>query len=141
MDATICDNTFRSNVAGSSINASGGGLGLYHADATVSGNHIEYNRGTASGEGFGGGFYSEFGLVTIEGNTIVGNVAEFGAVTLQQNDGVTLTNNVVAHNVGGGVLVRGNDSNPFTGTLAHNTIAQNGDQGVYVGWYDSAMPP
>jgi len=35
------------------------------------------------------------------------------------------------------VLVRGNASDPLTGTLAHNTIAQNGDQGVYVGWYDS----
>jgi len=137
--AIIYDNTFRANVAGCCSNGAGGGLYLYRVEspATVSGNRIISNAATTSGEGFGGGFYSEFGLVTIEDNTIVGNVAEFGAVTLQQNDGVTLTNNVVAHNVGGGVLVRGNASYPFTGTLAHNTIAQNGDQGVYVGWYDS----
>ena len=132
--ATIHDNTFRGNIAGYGENGMGGGLCLYRIESqtTVSGNRIEHNKGTASGEGFGGGFYSQIGTVTLEGNTIVSNTAAQGAVTLEQNDNMTMTNNVVAQNAGGGVFVRGNASYPFAGTLAHNTIAQNGSEGVYV---------
>jgi hypothetical protein len=135
--ATISHNTFRNNVAGSGVSGAGGGLSLYDSDATVSGNRIEYNRATASGGGFGGGFNSQFGTITLEGNTIAGNAADLGTVTLEQNDSVTLTNNVVAQNDGGGVFVRGHVSGPLAGTLAHNTIVQNGSEGVYVGWYSS----
>ena len=47
-----------------------------------------------------------------------------------------MINNVIAQNVGG-VFVRGNATFPFAGTLVHNTIAQNGSEGIYVGWYNS----
>jgi hypothetical protein len=134
---TLNKNHFQDNVAGIPINSMGGGVYLIRSPALVSGNLFHGNRASGSGEGFGGGFYSEFEAVTLRGNSVIGNAAEFGAVTFLQNANVTLTNNIIAQNPAGGVFVRGNAGSPFAATLAHNTIAQNGREGVYVGWYDS----
>ena len=133
----IRDNIFQGNIAGSTNNGLGGGLGLFKSSAVVSGNLIQDNGATPTDDGFGGAFYSEFGDVTLSGNWIISNNAEFGAVTFQHNPNITVTNNIIAQNTGGGVFVRGNATSPFTGILAHNTIVQNGKEGVYAGWYSS----
>jgi hypothetical protein len=68
---------------------------------------------------------------------VVGNASGHGAVTFDSNARITMTNNVVAQNLGG-VYVRGSAAFPFVGELAHNTIAQNVTNGVYVGWWYGA---
>jgi len=136
-DIVIRDNTFEGNIAGSSYNGMGGGLALFISSAVVSGNLIQDNQATPTSDGFGGGFYSEDGDITLSGNWLFGNNAEFGTVTFQHNTNVTMTNNIIAQNTGGGVFVRGNATSPITGILVNNTIAQNGSVGVYAGWYDS----
>jgi hypothetical protein len=133
----VSNNTFLGNIAGSTSNGEGGGLSLYNSPAIISGNLIQNNQAVPTGTGFGGGFYSQFGEVTLSANIVVGNAAEFGAVTFQQNANVTLVNNIIAQNPAGGVFVRGSASNPLNGDLVNNTIAQNGKEGVYVGWYNS----
>ena len=133
----IQDNTFRGNTAGAATNGMGGGISLMNSSAIVSGDLIRNNQATPTGDGFGGGFYSEFGDVTLSGNIITGSTAQYGAVTFQYNTNVTVTNNVIAQNPAGGVFIRGSASYPFTGALTHNTIAQNGQEGVYAGWYSS----
>jgi len=135
--ATVSGNTFQGNVAGATSNSMGGGLATLGTPAVVSGNLIQGNKATPAGTGFGGGFYTQFGAVTLSGNIIISNAAQYGALTFEQNASITLTNNVVAQNVGGGVFVRGNATYPLAGTLLHNTITQNGNEGVYVGFYSS----
>ncbi len=133
----VSNNTFRGNTAGTTINGEGGGLYLYNSPAVISSNLILNNRATPMGDGFGGGFYSQFGDITLDGNTVIGNAAKMGAITLLQSTNVTLTNNVIAQNPAGGVFVLGTTNNPLTGILVNNTIAQNGKEGVYAGWYNS----
>lgn len=136
--AIVSSNTFQDNVAGSTANSQGGGLYLYSSPTLVSKNLFRDNKASSSSsEGFGGGFYTQFGAVTLSGNTIVSNAAQYGAVTFQHNTNVTLTNNIIAQNPAGGVFIRGSASYPFAGILVHNTIAQNGQEGIYAGWYDS----
>ena len=134
---TISKNAFRGNIAGSTPNSDGGGLSLYDIPAVVSGNLIQNNLAASTGTGFGGGFYSQFGEVTLSTNIVTDNAAEFGAITFEQNQNVTLFNNIIARNPAGGVFIRGNASNPFDGSLVNNTIAQNGKEGVYAGWFNS----
>lgn len=133
----VSNNTFQGNIAGSAHNGVGGGLSLQDSSAVVSGNSIRSNRATPTGAGFGGGFYSQFGDVTLSGNIVISNAAQYGAVTFEGNENMTLTNNIIAQNPAGGVFVRGNASSPLTGILVHNTIAQNGKEGVYAGWFNS----
>jgi hypothetical protein len=134
---TVSDNVFQDNTAGVPSNSMGGGVYLDNSPALVSGNLLQGNRASSTGEGFGGALYTELGAVTLSGNTIISNAAEYGAVTVEHTTNVTLTNNIVAQNPAGGVFVRGSASYPLAGVLAHNTIAQNGREGVYAGWYNS----
>lgn len=136
-DVTVSNNTFQGNTAGTTINGIGGGLSLYNSSAVVSGNLIRDNQATPTGAGFGGGLNSQFGDVTLSENIVTSNIAEYGAVTFQQNTNLTLVNNIIAQNPAGGVFVRGTASDPLAGTLVNNTIAQNGKEGVYAGWFSS----
>jgi hypothetical protein len=134
---TVRDNTFQDNTAGAATNGMGGGISLINSSAVVSGNLIRNNQATPTEDGFGGGFYSQFGEVTLRGNIVTGSTAKYGAVTFEYNTNMTVTNNVIAQNPAGGVFIRGSASNPFAGVLVHNTIAQNGQEGVYAGWFSS----
>ena len=135
-EATIRHNSFRGNTAGATTNSQGGGLFTYESDVEVHGNFILNNKGTSKDDGFGAGFYAQFGALTLDANTVISNAAEYGAITLKSNEAVTLTNNIVANNVGG-IFLAGNATFPLTGTLVHNTIAGNENEGVYVGYYSS----
>lgn len=132
----VSHNTFRGNIAGI-VNGMGGGLSLYSSSSVVNSNVIHSNQATPTNAGFGGGFYSHFGDVLLSGNIVISNAAQYGAVTFESNTNVTLTNNIIAQNPAGGVFVRGTASSPLAGILVHNTIAQNGKEGVYAGWYNS----
>jgi hypothetical protein len=134
--ALIANNTFRDNLAGFTSNSMGGGLATLNGRARISGNLIEANRTTPTGGGFGGGFYSQFGELTLDGNTFLSNTANVGALSFESNARITVTNNLLAQNASG-VFLRGNAAYPVTATMIHNTIADNGDEGVYVGWGSS----
>ena len=136
-EVTVSNNAFQANTAGTTINGIGGGLSLYNSCAVVSGNLIQNNQATPTGDGFGGGLNSQFGDVTLSENIVTGNIAEYGAVTFQQNTNLTLVNNIIAQNPAGGVFVRGTASGPLAASLVNNTIAQNGREGVYAGWFSS----
>ncbi len=133
----ISNNIFHSNVAGATNNDMGGGLSLDDSSAIIHGNLIQENWASQSGDGRGGGFYSQAGDITLNGNTITSNRAEYGSVTFEYNPNVTVTNNIIAQNSGGGVFVRANTSLPLAGTLAHNTFVENDREAVYVGYLNS----
>jgi hypothetical protein len=133
---TITGNTFQNNVAGQTSNSSGGAISIQNSSAEIRNNLLQENQAGINDNGFGGGLYHQAGTVVLDGNTVISNGAEFGALTFMQ-DQITLTNNVIALNTGGGVLARGTISTPLVGTLVHNTIVQNGSQGVFAGWYAS----
>jgi hypothetical protein len=135
-DGTVQDNVFRDNLAGGSGNGQGGGIQLYRSPALVSGNTLRGNRATPTG-GFGGGIYAELEGLTLTSNRVFSSTAQFGAICISSAPRFTMTNNVIAQNVGDGVVLRGNASYPTTGALLHNTVAQNGEHGVYVGCYNS----
>jgi hypothetical protein len=137
ISVTISRNNFQGNTAGTTLNGLGGGLYLLNSSAIVSSNLIQNNRATPTGAGFGGGFYSQTGEVTLSGNIVTGSTAHYGAVTFEQNTNLALFNNMIAQNPAGGVFVRGNASTPLVGILVNNTIAQNGEVGVYAGWFNS----
>ena len=132
-DIVISDNNFQGNTAGSVFNGLGGGVALSASSAVVTGNWIQDNQASPGTSGFGGGFYSENGNITLSGNQIINNLGVFGTVTFFNSPNITVTNNMIAQNTGGGVYIRGNATSPITGILAHNTIAQNGDMGICAG--------
>jgi hypothetical protein len=135
-ETTISGNVFQDNIAGQTSNSQGGALYLQDSSANIRNNLLQGNQAGVNNQGFGGAVYHQFGTLVFDGNTVISNTAQFGALTFEQ-DQITLTNNIIALNVGGGVLIRGDVSLPAVGVLAHNTIVQNGSQGVFVGWYDS----
>ena len=63
------------------------------------------------------------------------------ALALAPDDGVADDDTFVRHLRRLGAALPGScylaASNPLAGTLVNNTIAQNGKEGVYAGWYDS----
>jgi hypothetical protein len=136
-DVVLSNNTFQGNTAGGGSNGMGGGVSLYYCSAVVSGNSIQSNQATPGDHGFGAGFQGWFEDIVFSRNIVIGNAGQYGAVTFQSNASVTLTNNIIAQNPAGGLFVRGAASSPFAGVLAHNTIAQNGKEGVYAGFYSS----
>ncbi len=132
-DIVIRDNTFQGNIAGSLFNGLGGGVAMFESSAMVTGNWIQDNLAAPENHGFGGGFYGQNGDITLSGNQVINNIAEFGAVTFLIRSNITVTNNMIAQNTGGGLYIKGSPSLPITGILAHNTIAQNGGNGLCAG--------
>jgi hypothetical protein len=140
---TITGNSFQNNIAGNTSNSEGGALDLNYGavvttgKATLTRNVCQNNHASSDGEsGFGGCIYAQFGVLTLDGNIAIGNTARYGTF-LFESGVFTMTNNIVAQNLGGGVLTRGVSSNHLIGFLAHNTIARNGDEGVFAGYYNS----
>lgn len=138
----VQDNLIEDNDAtkGEAPGIGGGIYGLY-GSVRIARNMIAENQGTPVSIGFGGGAYLQEMDTWLDANAILDNVAagtstgRGGGVRLVSCAPFTLTNNIIAGNqasqYGSGVAIAAGS----TGTLAHNTIADNllGDGvGVYV---------
>ena len=134
----LIDNNWATKGEGPAV---GGGIYGYGGTVQIVRNTISGNQATPVSIGFGGGMYLQEMVPWLDANTIVDNVAAGGStgrgggVRIVDCAPFTLTNNIVAGNqasqYGSGVAIATNS----TGTLAHNTIADNqlGDGvGVYV---------
>ena len=119
--ATISDSRIMSNTA----YCCGGGIGVDDSSAILDGNQI-INNSVDPTSYFGGGIYANHASVTINANEILGNHARAGGGITAGDFGYTMTNNLVAQNLGGGILVQ-------TGQIANNTIRDNvaNDYGEY----------
>lgn len=109
---------------------SGGGVYAANANLTLRDNRIYTNTATFQG----GGLYALNSPVLMERNVILDNQADLGGGGAITNTArITMTNNIIGANRasagGDGLLFDGSGS----GDLRHNTIADNGDEGVRVG--------
>ncbi len=156
--ATVEENIIEDNVAALDQTGYGGGICLYTSDdATVRRNTIQGNQGSNTDGCGGGAFIYYSSKMTLDANTILSNsgaisttgsgVGQGGGVMLFVRDGVSCTNNIIAHNQaagmgpaqGGGVWLRGSTiGNLATASLLHNTIADNDGAGVWVGMHATA---
>jgi len=147
--AEVANNVIRGNKASlSNWRSDGGGIWI-DASSKVSlvSNHIEENMTSghvSNGAGFGGGVYIWDSEVELSRNVIIKNstgtyiaaMRPGGGVAVQGNGNVTLVNNCIFQNNagsdGGGIYV-GIDWPPAGQTvLLHNTIADNGQSGIWV---------
>jgi putative cofactor-binding repeat protein len=140
-DAAISGNTVEGNVGSTSGEGQGGGIWIEYGGVTVSGNTVRGNTAQTPDRGTGGGVFVVYGnKLTLEGNWLIGNVADAGgAVAVSLGSIFTLTNNIIARNQagdwGGALWLIGTSAYPCTGTLLHNTIADNvgiSSEGLYV---------
>ena len=143
-DATISGNTVEGNVGSTSGEGQGGGIWIEYGVVTISGNTLRGNTARTPDRGTGGGVFAVYGdRLTLDGNWLISNVADEGsAVAVSLGSVFTLTNNIIAGNqagYGGGALrVIGTSGYPATGTLRHNTVADNlgiGSAGFYLWGY------
>ena len=140
---TILQSNLIANNSATRAEALGVGGGIYGLGGTtqIVRNRIAGNQATPDSVGFGGGMYLQNMVPWLDANTILDNVAaggttgRGGGVRLVSCAPFTLTNNIIARNqasqYGSGVAI----ATESTGTLAHNTIADNhlGDSiGVHV---------
>jgi len=147
----IVGNTVAHNTASRDGRGHGGGISIGYASARIAANVVRGNRASQTGLGAGGGLYiySPFipevmdrrATVGMSGNTVVHNRATESGAAESAGGGLwsydaslpDMTNNIIAGNdapaKGGGLsFVRGGEA-----VLLHNTIANNGAIGVYVG--------
>ncbi len=141
--AGIFTNTITGNHGNANKNWWSGGGGLtveWSTSISVTGNHIE-NNWAGLDAGLGGGIYVQTSDVYLARNIIINNVSgpingDGGGVYLQGQSPITISNNIIAHNIapgfGGGVYVKNNRSST---TLANNTIADNGNTGIEASLY------
>lgn len=130
--ARVSNNVVQGNLASAADHGSGGGLYLSSSPALVRGNTISDNVACAVG-GQGGGVVLYHSQATLDGNHIINNLSPGGGggLFVEICTPFTLTNNVIAQNQanntgrGGGIKVWGWSGGPASGTLVHNTIAQN----------------
>jgi hypothetical protein len=139
-DLTFRDNVVRHNVVNkNATGGTGGGMQLWSCyRAKIAHNRFEGNASSGQNSGSGGGLYTYAARdLTLEANRFVDNHAyRGGGLYLGHNTWFTMTNNVVAKNVGdregGGIAFEARSDEPVTGTLVHNTFAAN-DRGSYKG--------
>jgi hypothetical protein len=140
-DVTISGNTVEGNVGSTSGEGKGGGIWIEYGIVTVSSNTVRGNTAQTSNWSAGGGVLVVYGDgLTLDGNLLIGNVAyEGSAVAVGQGSTFTLTNNIIAGNQagywGGALRVTGTSVHPSTGTLLHNTVANNvgiSNEGLYI---------
>jgi hypothetical protein len=119
--AHITDSQVMSNTA----NCCGGGIGAADSSLVLDGNRISHNRVDPTSY-LGGGIYANHSSATINANVILGNRALAGGGIAAGDMGYVVTNNLVAQNFGGGILVR-------AGQIVNNTIRDNfsNDYGEY----------
>jgi len=139
-DLTFRENVVQHNVV--NLNAgggTGGGIQLWSCyRAALAHNLFEGNASSGQNSGSGGGLYTYAARdLTLEANRFVDNSAyQGGGLYLGHNTWFTMTNNVVAENVGGhaggGMAFEAWSTEPVTGALAHNTFAAN-DKGNWDG--------
>jgi hypothetical protein len=145
-DATLIGNAVQGNIASTNWSGYGGGLYLrLYSDATLIGNTVQGNAASGGADGDGGGLYLQWSDSTLVGNTVVSNTATLnprstghgGGLMVRQCSPVILTNNVVAGNQantqGSGLWFGGTSEDLTSGTLLHNTIADNGSTPLTTG--------
>jgi hypothetical protein len=145
-DATLIGNAVQGNTASTNWSGYGGGLYLrLYTDATLIGNTVQGNAASGGADGDGGGLYLQWSDSTLVGNTVVSNTATLnprstghgGGLMVRQCSPVILTNNVVAGNQantqGSGLWFGGTSEDLTSGTLLHNTIADNGSTALTTG--------
>ena len=129
---TLSGNDIHDNEA----SGNGGGVYLYSAHVTVTGNRIATNTAVLRD---GGGVYSRYGGLTLSGNSILNNISDDGGggVSVDSSDDISIDNNVIAANhigsggSGAGLCVSGDSQ----ARLRHNTVASNGGgdgSGIYM---------
>jgi len=131
-NATLSNNLVRRNTASLLANGGGGGLMSWDCDGLVIlENTLEDNAGSRIGTGWGGGYHAYKSLdVLISANRFMSNIANNGGgLYLGHDSSFTMTNNVVADNLasyrGGGMAFEAWPTERVTGTLVHNTFANN----------------
>jgi hypothetical protein len=135
--AEVLTNTIRGNRAtlGNATSGWGGGLDIEVCSGVyVAGNRIENNvtHPNPSFGGYGGGVYVYGSDAHLARNTIVSNTTDQGGgVFIRSERTVTLSNNLIAHNMYGGVHVTEYYTPSVSrALLVNNTIADNGYSGV-----------
>ncbi len=132
-DLTFRDNVVRDNVVNlHATGGTGGGLMLWSCyRANITHNRFEGNASSGQNSGSGGGLYAYAARdLNLAANHFVGNVAyRGGGLYLGRNTWFTMTNTIVAENIGGyeggGMAFETASTEPVTGTLRHNTFAAN----------------
>ena len=130
---TFRDNVVRNNVVNkNATGGTGGGMQLWSCyRANITHNRFEENASSGQNSGSGGGLYTYAARdLTLEANRFVDNRAyRGGGLYLGHNTWFTMTNTIVAENVGGyeggGMAFEAWSTEPVTGTLIHNTFAAN----------------
>lgn len=133
--ASSCSITFTANlIQGNRATRDGGGIRFYGSNGVLGDNTIAQNTADRNG----GGMYLRLSSPAINGNTVARNLASIGGgLYITRCAALTLTNNIVAQNV---VTTTGNGlwAGMSNGWLRHNTIADNGENGVGVQAVDEA---
>ena len=131
-EAVLSDNVLDHNIVGLiSIGGYGGGIFVRLSEGVhVKDNTLEGNRGTEAGGGNGGGFAAlDSHDLLLSGNKVLSNSANRGGLYISSDASFTMTNNIVARNVGsyqgGGLVFHTSTGETVIGTLLHNTFAAN----------------
>jgi hypothetical protein len=120
------------NPVASFVASYGGGLYVRNSDAvTVAGNTVLGNYTNSSGGGIG----IRSSRVHVARNRIMDNTSRGGGgIKVEGSDPVTLTNNLIVHNMvnykGGGLYASHNDSTGCRVVLFNNTIADNAPSAI-----------
>jgi hypothetical protein len=123
---TIVGNLFTGNTA---VIGAAGGIGCWSSTALITDNTITGN--TAGGLNYcGGGIAGDDGAVlTIEHNTILGNLADWGAGITIARSQCTISHNTIANNSAdmgmGGIYVFGDAIHSSSAEVASSTITGN----------------
>ena len=132
-DTVFRNNVIRHNTANAQMSSGGGGgIGIWTSDRVrVQSNTLEYNTASMTASGWGGGLRaSNSHALLIDSNRVLSNSAMLGGgLHIVSDSTFTMTNNVVAGNVGsyqgGGMAFAVTPPKGITGTLLHNTFAAN----------------
>jgi uncharacterized repeat protein (TIGR01451 family) len=125
--ATIRDNQLFNNTSGGAWSA-GGGLFLFHSDATLSGNTITNNSGGI--DSGGGGLHLYYSNAMLSGNTVSANTATQGGGLQVTFSNATVSGNTFSANtatlVGGGLIVYDSEATVISNTISGNTADWSG---------------
>lgn len=133
-DLVVEKNRFLSNTAALQSSGtrvfSGSGLETWGYTVTIRSNLFQGNVIDRSGRGHGGAIcLSAMRAVYLEGNSIISNgMGEEWGLLINSSKGVTIDNNIIAANRAGGIHIYSVKDSLFR----HNTLAENGPNGVYL---------
>ncbi len=115
----------------------GGGVYLYHSNATLTGNTISGNTAF----NYGGGLYLWYSDATLMNNTISGNNAWDGGGLYLYHSDATLTGNTISSNTatqsGGGLYLHYSNATLTGNTISSNTATYHDGGGLYL-YYSNA---